>query len=321
MAKTRKTANATAGPGQWGKKALPPRFDWQDVLAFLELSRQGQLVDAAERLGVNYTTVGRRVRELEAALKCKLFRRTPAGFVLTDAGQKILRHAEEMEAAANAVSRTVGLAESVPSGPVRVATMEGIGSYYFSPRLHLLHEANPALQVELVTAPRWINLSKREADIFISFAKPSERRLSVSRIGEFGIFLYASSAYLRRRGEPASLAETEGHDFVDYIDDLIEISAVRWLHDVATPRRVVFRSNSLVAQYKSASSGLGIAMLPSFVAQHNPDLRRILPEVGVKRDVWLSVHSDLAHIGRVQAVARFIAGLLERDRAKLTGQD
>ena len=294
-------------------------YNWHDVLFFLELSRQGQLVDAAKRLKVDYTTVGRRIRDLEAALNCKLFRRTKSGFMPTEIGMKILQYAESMEFGANAIAQIVGNKEMAASGPVRVATMEGIGSFYFAPRFGRFMKDHPSVVVELVTAPRWINLSKREADIFISFSKPSERRLAVRKVGEFRAFLYASGGYLKQMGEPRSLADLDKHDFVDYIDDLIEIPAVRWLHDVAVPRRVVFRSSSLVAQYNSAAAGVGIAMLPTFMSSHNKDLRRVLPAFAAKREVWLSIHRDLEHVTRIDAVVRFIARIIEADRDLLMG--
>ena len=119
---------------------------------------------------------------------------------------------------------------------------------------------------------------------------------------------------------PERKAELEGHDFVDYIDDMIQIQAVRWLTDVVVPRNVVFRSTSLIAQYTSASMGLGIAMLPTFVAAHNPDLKRVLPKLSATRDIWLSVHEDLLHTSKINAVIRFITDQVRRDQDFLLGQ-
>ena len=297
-----------------GSVESPLRYDWDDIAYFLELVRHGQLVGAAKRLKVDHTTVSRRIRALEDALDCKLFSRTKAGFVLTEAGLRILEHAEAMEFRAHSISRAVGFEGAETGGTVRVATMEGIGSFYLGPRIRRFHDRHPSILVELVTAPRWINLSKREADVFISFPKPSERRLTTRKVGEFRVFLYASNDYLEQRGEPRTKDELDRHDFVDYIDDLIQIQAVRWLADIVLPRQVVFRSSSLIAQYASASSGLGIAALPTFVAAQNPALRPVLPSLTTKRDIWLSVHQDLEHVSRVDAVVRFLADLIVHDR-------
>ena len=299
----------------------PLRYDWDDIAYFLELVRQGQLVGAAKRLKVDHTTVSRRIRALEDALDCKLFSRTKSGFVLTEAGLRILKHAEAMEFRAHSISRAVGVEGAEAGGTVRIATMEGIGSFYLGPRIRWFHHRHPSILVELVTAPHWINLSRREADIFISFPKPSERRLTTRKVGEFRVYLYASDDYLERRGEPRTRDDLERHDFVDYIDDLIQIHAVRWLADIVRPRQVVFRSSSLIAQYASASSGLGIAALPTFVAAQNPALRPVLPNLTTRRDIWLSVHQDLEHVSRVGAVVRFLVDQIVHDRGFFLGED
>ncbi len=202
---------------------------------------------------------------------------------------------------------------------MRIATMEGLGSFYLGSRIQLFYERHPSVLIELVTSSHWINLSKREADIFISFTKPAERRLSMRKVGEFKISLYASEDYLRRKGFPQTKSDLNHHEFVDYIDDLIQIQAVRWLADIFSPRQVVFRSTSLIAQYASASSGLGIANLPTFVAAHNPSLCQVLPTLCTKREIWLSVHKDLEHVSRVNAVTRFLSEQFSRDQEFMTG--
>lgn len=303
----------------WESIEAPLRYNWHDVVFFLELVRHGQLVGAAKRLKVDHTTVSRRIRALERALKAKLFSRTKSGFVLTEAGAKIFEHAEAMEYQANSIAQAAGIEGGEAGGPVRIATMEGIGSFYLGPRMKLFHDLHPAILVELVTSSRLINLSRREADIFISFPRPAERRLSMRKIGEFQVGLFASSAYLESRGVPERKADLDGHAFVDYIDDLIQIQAVRWMSDVVVPRNVVFRSSSLIAQYTSALQGLGIAMLPTFMASHDPDLKRVLPRLSATRDIWLSVHEDLLHTSRINAVVRFISEQVRRDRDLLLG--
>lgn len=296
-------------------------FNWNDLTYFLELARHGQLAAAGKRLKTDSTTVGRRVRELEAQLNCKLFRRTRTGFILTDDGQRLLVHAEAMETSARGVTSTFGSSEQRLSGVVRVGTMEALGSLYLAQRLGNLREHQPDIAIELVTASHWINLSKREADILISFPRPNGQRLTCNKIGEFQLRLYASHDYLAQRGRPESLADLDQHLFIDYINDLIQISAVRWLSDIIRRPNVVFRSSSLVAQYHAALGGHGIAMLPSFVAGRDDRLVPLLAsKVSVKRDFWLSVHQDLMHIARIIEVERFLTHLIQSDQSFLNGQ-
>lgn len=296
------------------------RFNWNDIQIFLALARHKSLTQAAQALRVNHATVSRRVRTLEQALESKLFEHNRFGYLLTDAGERLLREAEGVEShVQNIAFGFSGDAKSV-DGTVRVATMEAFGSLFLAPRVVQLYEAHPSIQLELVTASHWVNLSKREADILISFPKPQGRRLAVSKIGEFGLYLYASQQYIARYGMPRKMDELGSHQFVDYIDELIEISAVRWLADAIRRPPSAFRSTSLVAQYHSAVTGMGIAMLPTFVGEPDPRLVRVLPaDVRVMREFWLTVHNDIQHISRVRHVVEFLQKLVEANQDWLLG--
>jgi DNA-binding transcriptional LysR family regulator len=291
------------------------RYNWDDVIFFLEVARARNLIRASQKLKVDHTTVSRRVRELERTLNTTLFKRSKAGFALTEAGLRLLQFAEGMENNANAiVESVVGQDATDAAGAVRIASMEGIGSMYLTPCIAEFNKAYPSIQIELITDTRLLDMTRREADIFISFFKPKGRRLSVKKIGEFKISLYASSGYLQRNPEPADLQELEAHSFVDFIDEHIHIKENRWLSDILRPTHVVFRSTSLVSQYMAASGGIGVAMLPSYVAAHNKELRPVLPSYFSVRDIWLSVHEDLLHVGRIKAVMNFLEKRITSDR-------
>lgn len=297
------------------------RLDWNDVSVFLALARHRNLSETARFLGVNHTTVGRRIRALEDRLNQRLFKRTRLGFLLTDAGHHLLRHAEGMEEHAHSIALEFTSASQAPGGVVRLATMEALGSLYLAPQMAALYRQQPSVRIELVTASHWINLSKREADILISFPKPQGRRISVEKIGEFALHLYATPGYLKAAGVPRTIEDLKQHRLIDYIDELVQISAVRWLSDMIHEPPADFRSTSLVGQYHAAASGLGVAMLPTFVAGRDKRLVRVLEDtVVVKRDFWLAVHQDLLHLVRVREVMSFLTGLIENDRAFLLGE-
>jgi DNA-binding transcriptional LysR family regulator len=300
------------------KAARTLRYNWDDVIFFLEVARSRNLIRASQKLKVDHTTVSRRVRELERSLNTTLFKRSKAGFALTEAGFRLLQFAEGMENNANAiVESVVGSEAADAAGAVRIASVEGIGSMYLTPCMAEFNQAYPSIQVELITDTRLLDMTRREADVFISFFEPKGRRLSVKKIGEFRIFLYASSSYLQRHGAPTDLKDLDAHAYVDFIDEHIHIKENRWLSDILRPTHVVFRSTSLVSQYMAASNGIGIAMLPSYVAAHNKDLRPILPSYFSIRDIWLSVHEDLLHIGRIKAVMNFLEKRVAADRDHL----
>ena len=296
------------------------RFEWGDIAVFLALARYKSLSGAARALSVNHSTIGRRVRELERALETKLFERTRHGFLLTDAGDLLFRDAEGVEAHISNIAVQFSGEASRVSGTVRVATMEALGSLFLAPAFVKLYERAPSVNVELVTAAHWINLSKREADVLISFPKPNGHRIVSEKIGEFALFLYASHDYLEQHGMPATIDDLKDHHFVGYIDELIMISAVRWLSDVLRNQETRFRSTSLVAQYHATASGMGVGMLPTFVAERDARLKRVLPSaIRVKRDLWLSVHHDLEHIARVKQVMKFLKDLFRENTDFLNG--
>jgi DNA-binding transcriptional LysR family regulator len=303
------------------KAARTLRYNWDDIIYFLEVARARNLVRAGQKLKVDHTTVSRRVRELERSLNTTLFKRSKSGFSLTEAGLRLLQFAEGMENNANSIVESVVGAEKADAvGAVRIASMEGIGSMYLTRCISEFHKTYPSIQVELITDTRLLDMTRREADIFVSFFKPQGRRLSVKKIGEFKIFLYASSSYLETHRMPVHLKDLDQHGFIDFIDEHIHIKENRWLSDIVRPAHIVFRSTSLVSQYMAASSGLGVAMLPSFVAAQNKDLRPILPSYFSIRDIWLSAHEDLLHIGRIKAVMNFLDKRVAADRNYLMSE-
>jgi DNA-binding transcriptional LysR family regulator len=293
-------------------------FNWNDLVFFLELARQGRLMPAARRLKVDHTTVSRRISELEKDLAVKLFERKPDGFVLTEDGHRLLAIAEKMEVLGLSVMETVKAAPSEPAGRVRLATMEGIGAYYLPDRLAEFNALHPDILVELVTERHLINLTKREADVSISFVPPVGPRLDVRKAGTFKLGLFGSAAYLARRGTPMKRDDLVAHDFVDYVVDLVAIPKVHWLLDVLEPEHVVFRSSSMAAQQNAIVAGRGLGLLPYFSAKKEPRLVSILPkEVRVERDLYVTVHEDIQFMGRVRALTRFLFTLFEKDAAFL----
>ncbi|HVJ51022.1 MAG TPA: LysR family transcriptional regulator [Aliidongia sp.] len=292
-------------------------FDWNDLRFFLELARQGRLAAAAKRLRVDNATVSRRIADLERMLDTKLFDRASAGFLLTEAGSRLLPQAEAMEAQA------LGIASGTPrgaavAGRVRIAMMEGIASQYVAARLPALAERAPELLVELVTSPALFNLTRREADISLSFVPVRGPRLTIRRIGAFALFLYAAPAYLARHGTPASLEDLRCHRFVDYIEDLVQIPEVHWLLDIVPEPNVALRSSSMFAQQTAAANGAGLVLLPAFAGETDPRLVPVLkPLARTERPIFLAFHQDLEFVPRIRTVARFLEETVTADQGFL----
>jgi len=172
-----------------------------------------------------------------------------------------------------------------------------------------------------ITSTQLLNLTKREADVSLSFVYPSGSRLIVRKIGRFDLKLYGAPSYLQKHGTPRSVADLEKHVFVDYVEDLVQIPAVNWLHDAIRHPRVVFRRTSMLAQQNAAVAGLGLVVLPSFTAARETRLKPLLvDQLSIERDLWLAVHEDLRNMARIRALTTFIGDLIVRDQDFLEGR-
>ena len=291
------------------KKIPFEQNSWDDLRVFLEVARQGNLSRAARRLGMDHSTVSRRISQLEFSLDARLFDREKGGLRLTRLGETLTQPAQAMEVQllAFAGGRISGGAKVLPT---RIAMMEGIGSLYFARHADWLARQFPALQIELVTSSQVVHINKREADLFLSFFCPSFVGATCEALCKFSLGLFATQGYLEAKGTPAAVQDLAAHDFVTYVDDLIQVDAVRWLDDVIAQPRRSFTSSSMIAQMSAAGAGVGIVLLPLFSVAANSPLVRVLPGVEVLRELWLSVDEDIATVPRVQTAIAAIKGLL-----------
>lgn len=295
-------------------------LDWDDLKLFLRAVRSKSVTGASRLLGISHSTVSRRLSKLEYAVGAALFERSRDGLILTNTGMIVLRRAEEIELGVNSLRADMS-GRSEVSGTVRLATMEGIASLYLSSRLNTLRKRFPDLHLELITSPQTVRVARREADLFLSFFKPQGTALVSECIGGFATRLYASSSYLEKFGIPEGKGDLENHQFVGYIEELVQVEAVRWLEEFVTTPNLVFTSNSMIAQMFAASGGVGIVALPEFALQIGIGLLNVLPELRGHRDLWLSVHQDMANRSRIRAVSRFLKELMTADDAKLEGKE
>jgi|SRR5579859_348264 len=290
-------------------------FAWDDVQYFLELVRKKTLVKASRRFNVSHTTVLRRIGNLERTIDQKLFKRTSQGFALTEAGAEFLVHAEAMERAADHAIRSKPGKDKF-SGPVRVAAVEGLTARVLVPALEIFQREHPDVFVEVVTSMQTANLTRREADISVGIVRPTGPRHVARRIARCDVYLYASEAYIAEHGEPTSIDEIDKHVFVDYIPDMIEIPALKWLQDTVGERRVIFRSTSPLVQLDAVKRGFGIGMFPTYLTDSEPTLRRVLEkEAKTTREFWLAIHEELRSVPRMSVVFDFIRGVFASNRS------
>lgn len=290
-------------------------FDWNDLRAFLAVARTGRLTAAAARLGLDHSTLSRRIAALEHGLKAKLFDRSPSGYTPTEQGARLMPMAEEMERLALGAAETVGGTAASVEGTVRIGSPEGFGSWFLAPRIATLRDRHPQLRVQLVAASAVFSLSKRDADVVISVSRPPAGRLTVSRLIDYDLALYAAPAYLQANPPIACPADLGGHRFVTYIEDLLHFPELDFVRHVAPEGAASLESSNLVAQLRATLAGAGLCVLPAFLAAGDRRLVRVLAEeVTLTRSLWMIVHQDLAELARVRAVVRFIREAVEAER-------
>ncbi|MCP1471685.1 DNA-binding transcriptional LysR family regulator [Sphingobium sp. OAS761] len=282
-------------------------FDWDDVRVFLAVVRGGRMAPAARVLGIDATTIGRRLARLEQALSARLFEIGAGGRKLTPGGHALLRHAEVMESAAMAAMEEVAGHGQQVAGPVRLSVAEGFGTWLLAPGLADFSARHPGIRLDLVTASGFLNPSKREADMAVMLARPQRGRLVVRRLGDYRLHLYAAPQYLARAGRPAAAAKLRDHVLVGYVPEFIFSPELDYLDEVEAGLEAQLRATSINMQYRMIRAGAGIGILPDFIAMQDPDLERVLaPDVEITRSFWLVLHADLRNAARFEAVARWL---------------
>ncbi len=305
----------------------PGDFDWSDLRYFLAVARAGRLTVAAARLGVEHSTVSRRIATLETRLGAKLFDRSPRGYDLTRAGEHLLTAAEGMESLALTAQGSIGGADLGASGTVRIGVPDGLGTLFLAPRIAALAEAHPDLDIQLLAMPRLFSLSRREADIAISLNRPSTGRLHARKLTDYRLRLYASRGYLARHEDITSRAQLPRHPFIGYVDDMIYTPELDYAPQVARDLRVRVKSSSLVAQLTATRGGAGICVLPCFMGdlfagrQDDALVPVLAHEVNLTRSFWLITHADTRDLTRIRMTADFIIEAVQKGRALLLPPD
>lgn len=275
--------------------------DWNDVRVLLGLMRASNLQEAASQLGVDRSTISRRIAALEKRLSTRLFSRTREGLRPTAAAQRLLPHAEKMEAELQALSGAASDPDARPGGVVRVAATEAMATNLVTRGLLAVCDAYPELSLELLAGNRPVDVAKGEADIAIRLSPLKQASLKVRCVSRTKSGVYASPLYLRSRGQPRSGDDVEGHDVVLPSGELSGLPEGRWLGS-RKGVRVAFRSNSMPALVRAASEGRGLVALGVSWGDTEPTLQRLFVlEHLAARPIWLVTAGDVRPAVRVVA--------------------
>ncbi|HVL55998.1 MAG TPA: LysR family transcriptional regulator [Burkholderiaceae bacterium] len=296
-------------------------FDWNDLRYFVAVARHGSMLAAARALGVNQSTVQRRLSELERCLGQPLVQRLPAGYRLTEFGDALLAHAQRVEQAVGELQARVDSLRRDLSGVVRVSCPEPIVYRITqSPLLERFSARHPRLRIEFVMSDRYVDLAAGEADVALRSGDTDDGDLLGRKIADSLWAVYASRRYVEQRGAPDSIAALAAHDLIGLDESMAKHRAAAWLAQVAPQGRIVARNNSVLGLVYAAKSGVGIAPLPTALGDAEPDLVRVLGPIPELTRIWrILVHPNLRHTPRVAAFFDFIVGEREALRGILTG--
>lgn len=267
-------------------------------------------------MGVDGTTVSRRLRRLEMRIGQILFEQTHMGQVLTEAGEALLLKVEAMASAAVAIDEGAhDNTASTLSGTLRISASEGFGTWFLAPQLEQFASAHPALTVDLVASSGFLSPSKREADIAVMLSRPRAGPVLAKKLTDYSLGLYATEKYLEAKGVPQVIENlADGHTLIGYIPDLVYAPELRYLDELLPGLSPKLRSSSISAQLQLIASGAGIGVLPCFMAATDRSLVPLLKCYQVKRAFWLVTHKDTQQLARIREGKKWIHGCLEKRR-------
>lgn len=312
-------ARIAAQPACRNARTAP--VNWDHLRIFLELSRTQNLVEAARRLGIDHSTVSRRMRRFEEEVGTQLFDRQRHGHALTPAGQSLLEYAERIESTMAAATERLGGQNRALSGHVRVGATEGFGTMFLAPQLSAFCASHPHISVDLITMPRLVNLTKREADIVVSIERPTAGSHVTAKLSDHLLMIYGTRAYLDAHPPIRTLDDLRGHRFIGYVDELLFSAELQYRESLAPESPTNFRSTGIMGQYTAALAGHGLAILPSFLACGTDELVPVLEDTGsFRRSFWLVAERDRRNVARIAALWTYLREAADMNRDFLLGR-
>lgn len=291
--------------------------DLNDLRFVAAIANAGTLAGAARSLGVNHATTFRRLEALERKLGVRLFERGAGRYSPTPAGEELARVGALIENEALQSLRKVAGQDLRPSGVVRVTTTDTIATVFLPTMATECHRQHPEITLHVTTGNELHNLSRRDADIAVRPAEKPPEHLIGKRIGPLAMAAYGERGYLRRTRK---LQDLSGHRWAALDESMSYHRSLKWLAQAAPGAPLVYRTNSFLGLQQACASGLGLAVLPCFVADADKRLQRVTPPLDeLQVMLWLLMHPDLRRTARVAAVFDLLQRLLGEQAARLAG--
>jgi DNA-binding transcriptional LysR family regulator len=292
---------------------------WDDFRLVKTIAETHGLAGAAERLGVNHSTVFRRLGHLEESLGVKLFERHRTGYALTAAGEEMTALAERMEEDVATFARKLAGQVVSPAGELRITTNDTLLVHLLTPVFARFTSACPDVRLDVVLTNQALNLSKRGADVAIRATDNPPETLVGRRVATIGWALYGRAEDFPQPGV-VDLVGLYDRTWVALGDNLAGLKAARFVRDRVPAERIVYKVNTVLGLTEAVESGIGIGPLPCFIADARPALVRLTPpNPDFSAGLWLLTHPDLRQSARVRAFMDFVAGEITRRRRVIEG--
>jgi DNA-binding transcriptional LysR family regulator len=287
-------------------------MDWDHLRYFVAVAETGSLAGAARDLGVNHSTVFRRIRAFETDLGVRLFDRLPDGYALTTAGVEVLGHGARISESVAAISRTIAGQDYELTGDIRITTAANLATEYIAPALAGFQIAHPGIRVEVAVSDSDYDLARREADLALRATASPPDDLIGRRVAKLPWFVYGSPGYLEQHGRPESVDDLAMHALVGGDQSFRRLPVFEWLFRQFSREHFASTANDLNTMAALVASGLGLGFLPA--DQHRSDIERLFRlSIDFTSDLWILSHPDLRNVARIKAFSDYLFATLRTD--------
>ncbi|MFM9974086.1 MAG: LysR family transcriptional regulator [Beijerinckiaceae bacterium] len=293
-------------------------ISWDEFRLVKAIADSGSLAGAGDVLGLNHSTVFRRLNTLENELGSRLFERARTGYLPTPAGEEMVALATRMFDDITEFERRVAGRDVKPSGELRITTNDSLVAHLTTPLFGAFCRAYPEIKLDIVVDNRALNLSKRDADVAIRATAEPPETLVGRRIATIAWCVYgAANCDIARTDDIQDLTE---HTWIGFGDALSNIGPARWMARTVPASKIIYRLNTVLGLSQAVEAGIGVSFLPSFIGDQSTRLKRLLPApITFDSSLWLLTHPDLKNSARIRAFVDFMARELMKQKALIEG--
>lgn len=259
-------------------------LDWDKLRIFHTAAEAGSFTHAADKLGMSQSAISRQVSALEDDLGLKLFIRHARGLVLTEVGEQLFRTAHRMYWELQQVQTQMSESQDVPAGPLLVTTTVGFGSTWLASRINEFVRLYPTIQLEIKLNDAELDLAMREADVAIRLHRPNQSEMIQRKLFNVHNHIYGAQSYFQQFGRPETIADLDDHQIITFGDPVPSyLNNINYLERIGrnenAPRHSVLKVNAIYGMMEAARAGIGLAMLPDYIAEGAHELERALDEL------------------------------------------